>query len=292
MYRHKKFFSDDNIFNVVNIFLICFLVFLVLYPLFYVFFASISSGRAVELGMVTFFPREFTLTAYANVFDDAMFWRSYVNSILITAVGSTFSMIVSVAGAYALSRKGLPFIRFFNFMLLFTMWFGAGMIPTFINLRNLRLLNMGGIIIAFGISTFLIIVQKSAFLSVPSELPEAATIDGANEFQTFTRVCLPSIKPTIATTWLMSAMGRWNGFFWAMIILRDERLIPLQVYLRRLIIERDIQAEMIEDMAVAVHSQVTVIYAVIVLSVIPILIVFPFMQKYFKKGIMEGGIKG
>jgi putative aldouronate transport system permease protein len=232
-----------------------------------------------------------TPAAYAHVFQSNLFWRSYANGVFLTVAGSVFTMLVSLTGAYALSKRYLPGVRFFNFFVVFTMWFSAGTIPIFLNLQGLNLLNYGGLIIGFGISAFSIIVVRSAFAGVPSELQEAARIDGANEFQNFFHVSLPSIKPAIATVWLLAAINRWNGFFWAMIIIREERWIPLQVYLRTLIVER---TAIIEggDFFLAEHSTVTIIYAVIVLSIVPILAVFPFMQRFFKRGIMEGGLKG
>jgi len=288
----RRIFSDDNIFNVINKFLILIFAVIVAYPILYIFFASISSGRAVDTGQVIFFPREITFASYSYIAGDMIFWRSWLNSIILTGLGSIFSMLISTTGSYALSRKTMPGVRIFAFMLLFTMWFNAGMIPTFINLSDLNLLNFPGLIIAFGLSPFIVIILRSAFLSVPKEIEEAARIDGASDLKVFALISLPSIKPTIAVTWLMYGMARWNGFFWAMIVLNDETQIPLQVFLRRLIILREQQIEMAEVFAFGDHSFTTIVYAVIVCSIIPILIVFPFMQKYFKRGIMEGGIKG
>ena len=288
----RRIFADDNVFNFVNKMLICIFTFLVIYPLLYVFFASISSGTAVDTGMVTFFPRELTLSAYNYIAADTAFWRAYLVTIFMTVTGTMLSMFISVTGAFALSRKTLPGVRIFAFMLLFTMWFNAGMIPTFVNLSELGLLNLAGLIFGFSLSPFIVIILRSAFLGIPKELEEAAKIDGASDFQVLLRICIPSIKPAIAVTWLMYAMHRWNGFLWAMIVLRDENDAPLQVYLRRLIIEREQQIELAEVFAFGEHSFTTIIYAIIVCSITPILIVFPLMQKYFKRGIMEGGIKG
>ena len=288
----KRIFSEDNIFNFANKAFLCIFTLMVLYPLMYIFFASISSGRVVDMGLMTFFPREVTLQAYGYIAADIAFWRSYLVSILLTASGSLLSMIVSVLGAFALSRKTMPGVRFFAFMLLFTLWFNAGLIPTFVNLSDLNLLNLGGLILAFSLSPFIVIILRSAFLGVPKELEEAAKIDGASDFKTFWQICLPSIKPTFVVAWLMYGLQRWNGFFWAMIILSNPDHIPLQVYLRRLIIEREQQIELAEVFALGDHSINTIIYAVIVCSIVPILAIFPLMQKYFKRGIMEGGLKG
>jgi len=290
--KKRKIFSEDNIFDFINKALLCFFSFLVAYPVLYVFFASVSSGWAVDTGQVTFFPVNFTVAAYREVLGNMVFWRSYANSVGMTTIGSTFSMIIALPGAYALSKKHVPGNRVFNFALMFTMWFNAGMIPIYLNLQSLNLLNFAGLVIGFGVLPFAIIILKSAFLSLPAELNEAAKIDGANEFQSFFRISVPCIKPAIVTVWLMYAISRWNAFFWAMLVIREERWMLLQVYLRRMIIERETQIEAAEFFALAGHSHQTIIYAIIVCSMIPILIVFPLMQKVFKKGIMEGGLKG
>ena len=288
----KKFFTEDRTFNFFNKFLTLFFTFLVFYPLMFILFASISSGHMVDTGQVTFFPRELTFSAYRVIWTDWLFWRSYANAIFLTVVGSLFSMIVSTTGAYALSKKYLPGNRIFNFMVLFTMWFSAGMIPTFLNLQQLGMLNYAGLILGFGVSAFNIVILRSAFIGVPGELLEAGKIDGANEFQLFRSIAVPSIRPAIATVWLLYGIGRWNGWFWAMVVIHDEQWIPLQVYLRQLIVERSVQVEAADFVILADHSIATVIYATIICSIIPILIVFPFMQKVFKRGIMEGGLKG
>jgi len=246
----------------------------------------------VDTGQVIFFPREVTFSAYQVIWTDWVFWRSYANAILLTTVGSIFSMLLSTMGAYALSKRYLPGVRFFNFMVLFTMWFSAGMIPTFLNLQELNMLNYAGLIMGFGISAFNIVILRSAFFGVPSELLEAGKIDGANEAQTMRHISIPSIRPAIATVWLLYGIGRWNGWFWAMIVVTDQRWIPLQVYLRTLIVVRATQIEASDFIILAQHSTQTVIYATIICSIIPVLIIFPFMQKVFKRGIMEGGLKG
>jgi len=291
-YEKKKFFNNDRVFDMINLVLIVVLVIMVLYPLIYSFFASISSGRAVDSGRIVFFPQEITFSAYHHILTDTFFWRSYANTILITTFGTLFSMFISLTGAYALSKKNLPGHRLFNFILVFTMWFSAGMIPMYINFRDLGLLNSyTGIIIGFGVIAFNIILLRGAYQGIPSDLLEAAKIDGASEFQTFYKVCLPVIKPTTVTVTLMYAIVRWNGFFWAMIMLREPSMVPLQVYLRNVIVEREMATEFAQNLAEVSHSHSTVIYAIIIASMIPILIIFPYIQRFFKKGLMDGGVK-
>ena len=291
-YGKKRFFNNDRVFNLINVSLIVVLVIMVLYPLFYSLFASVSSGRVVDSGRVIFFPQEITFAAYGRVFRDTFFWRSYLNSISITFFGTVFSMFISLTGAYALSKKNLPGHRLFNFLLIFTMWFSAGMIPMFINFRDLGLLDSHfGLIVGFGMSAFNIVLLRGAYQGIPSELLEAAKIDGASELNTFYKVCVPVIKPTIVTVSLMYAINRWNGFFWAQIMLRNPNRVPLQVYLRRVIVEREMATEFAQNIAAVSYSHSTIIYAIIIASMIPILIIFPYIQKFFKKGIMDGGVK-
>ena len=288
----KKFFTNDRVFNIINTMLIAIFVFMVLYPVFFTFAASISSGRAVDSGLVTFFPVEVTLSAYQSIIQDTMFWRSYWNAIFITVFGTLSSMFISLTGAYALSKKDLPGHRIFNLLLVITMWFSAGMIPMFVNFQELGLLNSHwGLIIGFGVAAFNIILLRGAFNGISNELFEAAKIDGANNLQIFLKIALPSIKPTMVTVWVMYGISRWNGFFWAQIMLQEIELIPLQVYLRRLIIEREVSMEFALDLYRITHSHSTLIYAVIVVSMIPILLIFPYIQRFFKKGLMDGGVK-
>jgi len=291
-YVKKKFLNNDHVFDIINLGLIIILVIMVLYPLIYSLFASISSGRAVDSGRVTFFPQEITFSAYRHIITDTFFWRSYANTIFITVLGTSFSMIISLTGAYALSKKDLPGHRLFNFILIFTMWFNAGMIPMYINFRDLGLLDSyWGVIVGFGVIAFNIILLRGAYQGIPKDLLEAAKIDGASEFQAFYKVCLPVIKPTVVTVSLMYAITRWNGFFWAMIMLRDPLMVPLQVYLRNVIVEREMATEFASNLAEVTHSHSTVIYAIIIASMIPILIIFPYIQRFFKKGLMDGGVK-
>jgi len=288
----KQFFTNDRVFNIINTALIALFVFMVLYPVFYTFAASVSSGRAVDTGRVSFLPVEITFSAYRSTIQDTMFWRAYWNAIFITVFGTLFSMFISLSGAYALSKKSLPGHRLFNLLLVMTMWFSAGMIPMFVNFQELGLLNSHwGLIVGFGVSAFNIILLRGAFQGISSEMFEAAKIDGANELQMFLKIALPSIKPTMVTVWVMYGISRWNGFFWAMIMLQEIELIPLQVYLRRIIIDREANIEFIQVANEVMHSQSTLIYAVIVLSMIPILLIFPYLQRFFKKGLMDGGVK-
>jgi len=288
--KKKRIFTDDNVFNGIIILLLCIMVFMVIYPVLYTFFASISNGWAVDMGQVMFFPVGTNFNAYIRVASDPLFWRSYWNSVVITASGSAIAMFLAVTAGYAYSKKTMPGFKPLMFLMLFTMWFNAGLIPTYINLSELGLLNMFGLIIMGGTGGFTIIVMKSAYQSIPDGLLEAAYVDGANDLQAFWWVAVPSVKPTIAVFWFFAAIGRWNAWLWASIMVQEHQM-PLQLYLRRYVIQRQDMVENVEALAAAAYSPTTLIYALIFTSLLPILIAFPFMQKFFKRGIFEGGIK-
>lgn len=290
--KNKKM-SGDKIFTVVIYVVLGILGLCSLYPFLYVVSSSLSSGYMVSLGEVVLFPKEFTTDAYEYVLADKMFWTSYANTIFYTVVGTAYSMVLSSMGAYALSRKNLKGRKIFNLLLVFTMWFQAGMVPMYLNFQELGIKdNRWGIVVAFGITAFNIILLRNYFENVPESLEEASKIDGANHFTIFGKIFLPLSKPALVTVVLYYAIGRWNGFFWTMVLISDELKTPLQVYLRAMIIER---AALADDIASTLfsssYSADTIIYAVIVCSMIPVIIAYPFIQKYFTKGIMVGGVK-
>jgi len=191
-----------------------------------------------------------------------------------------------------LSRKRLYGRRFWNLMVAFTMWFHEGMIPFFLNMRDLGLLDSYfGIIIGFAVNGFNIILLRNFFEGIPQSFEEAARMDGANEFQVLWKVYMPLSKPAIATVTLFCIVSRWNGFFWAMILLQSRDKIPLQVYLRQVITELSDDEEFASSLLDSLYSFETVSAAIIICSIIPILIIYPFLQKYLSKGIMLGGVK-
>jgi putative aldouronate transport system permease protein len=220
------------------------------------------------------------------------FWNSYKNTFIYTIGGTLMSLAFIIPGAYALSRPQLYGRRFWNLMVAFTMWFHAGMIPFFLNMRDLGLLDSYfGIIIGFAVSGFNIILLRNFFEGIPQSFEEAARMDGANEFQVLWKVYMPLSKPAIATVTLFCIVSRWNGFFWAMVLLQDTGKIPLQVYLRQVIADLSDDEEFANSLLSAAYSFETVSAAIIVCSIIPILLIYPFLQKYFSKGILLGGVK-
>ncbi|MEP1929856.1 MAG: carbohydrate ABC transporter permease, partial [Roseibium sp.] len=214
------------------------------------------------------------------------------NTFIYTFFGTLMSLVFIIPGAYALSRPQLYGRRFWNLMVAFTMWFNAGLIPFFLNMRDLGLLDSYiGIIIGFAVNGFNIILLRNFFEAIPQSFEEAARMDGANEFQVLWKVYMPLSKPAIATVALFCIVSRWNGFFWAMVLLQDEDKIPLQVYLRHVIVELSDDEEFANSLLTSAYSFETVSAAIIICSIIPILLIYPFLQKYFSKGILLGGVK-
>lgn len=284
--------KGDRSFVILNMVLIGIFTISALYPFIYIASMSMSSGFAARAGTVVLTPVGFTLEAYKQVLSEPMFWISYRNTFIYTIGGTLMSLAFIIPGAYALSRPQLYGRRFWNLMVAFTMWFHAGMIPFFLNMRDLGLLDSYfGIIIGFAVNGFNIILLRNFFEGIPQSFEEAARMDGANEFQVLTKVYLPLSKPAIATVALFCIVSRWNGFFWAMVLLQDEQKIPLQVYLRHVITELSDDEEFARTLLDSAYSFETVSAAIIVCSIIPILLIYPFLQKYFNKGILLGGVK-
>lgn len=282
----------DRMFVILNMILIGLFALSTLYPFIYVASLSFSAGSEARAGNVTLLPVRFTLSAYERVLSEPQFWRSYLNTFIFTIGGTLTSLAFIIPGAYALSRPQLYGRRFWNLMVAFTMWFNAGLIPFFLNMRDLGLLDSYlGIIIGFAVNGFNLILLRNYFESIPSSFEEAARMDGANDFQILWRVYIPLSKAAIATVALFCIVGRWNGFFWSMVLLQDQNKIPLQVYLRQVIAELSNDEEFASTLLRSNYSFETVSAAIIVCSIIPVLIIYPFLQKYFTKGIMMGGVK-
>ncbi len=284
----------EIIFKIIAYLLTTCLAIVALYPIIYAFSASISGKVAYESGMVTLFPVDIQFDTYKKLYNDNSFWVAYSNTIFYTFFGTIWSMFISSIGAYALSKRRILFRRQFNFIIVFTMWFSAGIIPTYLNYTNVfklfGLSSKWGMIFAFGATAYNVILLRSYFETVPSEIEEAARIDGASEVQIFTKIYLPMSKSAIATVTLFYATARWNGYFWNMMLVKDQIDSPLQVYMRTLI-------DGYEDLVNSMPSNITFapqsyVYAILICSIIPILIIYPYIQKYFEKGVTIGGVKG
>ena len=293
----RKLEVSELIFKIISYLLLTVFALLCLYPFVYAVSASVSGRHAVEYSEVVLFPKDVQFEAFAMMFRNNMFWNAYSNTLFLTLYGTLWAMGVSILGAYALSKKRLLFRKTFNFFLVFTMWFSAGIVPQYLNYLNTQsVFRAVGImddkwlvVIAMGMAAMNIILLRNAFESVPSEIEEAAIVDGASEFQVLGKVYIPMSKSTIATVALFFAISRWNGYFWARQMISNQNEHPLQVFIR-------LQLEMYTDPDQMtgwnrVYASDSVIYALIVCSIIPILIIYPFIQKYFAKGTNAGGVK-
>ena len=282
----------DKFFAIVVSILVGMFTVATLYPFIYIAAVSFSSGFAAQAGKVVLTPIDATIEAYKYVLVQKDFWISYRNTFIYTIGGTIMSLLFIIPGAYALSRPQLFGRRFFNLFIAFTLWFNAGLIPFYLNMRDLNLLDsMFGIILAFAVNAFNIILLRNFFEAIPRSFEEAARVDGANEFQVLWKVFIPLSKPAIATITLFCIVARWNGFFWAMVLLQSQEKIPLQVFLRHTLSNLSDNDEFAITQLDAAYSAETVTAAIIVCSIIPVLLVYPWIQKYFEKGILLGGVK-
>ena len=293
----RKLEISELIFKIISYTLLTIFALCCLYPFVYAVSAAISGRDAVEYSQVVLFPNDIQFDAFKRMFNNNMFWNAYSNTLFLTLYGTIWSLFVAILGGYALSKKRLLFRRGFNFFLVFTMWFSAGLVPQYLNyLQTKDVFNSMGItddkwlvVIAMGMAAMNIILLRNAFEGVPSEIEEAAIVDGASEFQVLRQVYIPMSKSTIATVALFFAISRWNGYFWARQMISNSNEHPLQVFIR-LRLEEFRDPEFIAGWN-EVYASDSVIYALIVCSIIPILIIYPFIQKYFAKGVNVGGVK-
>lgn len=281
--------KSELIFKTITILLVTIFSLIAFYPVIYSFSASISGKIAYEAGEIILFPKDVSFQVYELIYLDKGLWISFVNTLFYTIFGTAWSIFISALGAYALAKRRLLFRRQFNFLVVFTMWFNAGMVPLYLNYISMGVDNRWGIIVAFGVQGFNIILLRSFFEAIPKEIEEAATIDGANEFDLLTRIFMPMSKAAIATVTLFYATSRWNSYFWSRILLQDPTELPLQVYMRILI---ENYQSMFDDMPIDLpYSPDSYIFAVLVVSIIPVLIIYPYLQRYFARGVNLGGVK-
>ena len=291
----RKLEISELIFKIISYVLLTVFALCCLYPFIFAISSAISGRSVVEQGGIILFPKDIQFEAFKVMFEDNMFWNAYANTLFLTFYGTLWSMGVAILGAYALSKKRLLFRKGFNFFLVFTMWFSAGILPQYRNYINTRTVFQSVgimddkwlVVIAMGMAAMNIILLRNAFEGVPAEIEEAAIVDGASEFQVLTNVYLPMSKSTIATVALFFAISRWNGYFWAKQMISKYQEHPLQVFIR-LKLEEIQDPELIWAEPYAADSA---IYALVICAIIPILIIYPFIQKYFAKGVNMGGVK-
>lgn len=293
----KKSFGE-KVFDWSNVIFLGLLMIIFIYPLSYVLFASVSDPRllAQHSGLL-FFPQGFSLKGYEIVLKNPNVLTGYMNTIIYVVVGTSLNILMTSLGAYVLSRKNLYFKKFLMMMIVFTMYFGGGIIPFYLVMKGIGLVNNRLVMILPGaIATYNLIVMRTAFLQIPDGLEESAKIDGANDFIILFRIILPVSKAVMAVMVLFYSVGHWNAWFNAMIFLRDRKLYPLQLFLREILIKSDMQNMTMTGSGLEEFEDVLfkslVKYCTIVVATVSILFVYPFLQKYFVKGVMVGSLKG
>jgi putative aldouronate transport system permease protein len=286
----------EHAFDLFNVAVMLGLAFATLYPFLYVALASFSdAGLLLKHRGLLLRPLGFETGSYKMVFRNPVLLSSYTNTIIYVTAGTSLSVVLTVCGAYALSRKGLLLRGPLTVFIVFTMWFSGGMIPLFLLVRDIGLLNSRfALILPNAISTYNLIVTLSYFRTIPDSLEESAKIDGANDYVIMLRIIVPLAIPVISVIALFYAVGIWNAWFHAMIFLNNRLLFPLQLILREILILNDTNRLMGGAVAQGEQVQVgeTIKYATAVVATVPVLAVYPFVQRYFLKGIMIGAVKG
>ncbi|EXG85032.1 carbohydrate ABC transporter permease [Lacrimispora sp.] len=288
-----KISRGERIFHVVNYIILTIVALICLYPMWFVAMASFSdSSQLIAHSGFLLKPLGFNLQAYLKVFENPMILKGYANTLFILVVGVALDLVMTALAAYFFSRKGVMFKKPLMLFVLFTMFFSGGMIPFYLNLKDMHLINSRwGLIIPFMISTYNMIILRTSFESIPDSLTEAARIDGAGHITILFKIILPLSKAIMAVMVLYYGVSIWNAWFWASAILRDRELYPLQVILREILISNDLQAMNGGAGADAEAIAQSIKYATIMVATVPILFVYPFLQKYFTKGVMIGAVK-
>ncbi|MFI6831829.1 carbohydrate ABC transporter permease [Kribbella sp. NPDC050241] len=289
--------GPDRLFTVANYLVLGVFLLMVLYPLTYIVSASLSDPQAVAAGKVWLWPVNFDLDGYKVIFEYKSIARGFANSIFYAVAGAVFSVVVTLLAAYPLSRRDLYGRGLITAYFVFPMLFSGGMIPTYLVVQQTHLLNTRwALIVPTALGIWNVIITRTYFqMTIPDELLEAARVDGCDDFRFFLRVVLPLSKPIIAVNALLYAVGQWNQFFNALIYLTDDQLFPLQLVLRQILVQNTVDPSQLSDptaLARQEHLRDLVKYSLIVVSSLPPLLAYPFVQKYFVKGLMIGSLKG
>ena len=287
--------KSEITFQIANLSILIVLCLLIILPLLHILFASVSDPNWVRSykGLIIF-PRGFTLKGYEIIFENNEIFRSIFNSIFYMVFGTAINMVLSTIGAYVLSRKGVMLNKFFMIMITITMFFGGGVVPLYILLNSMNLIDkIWAILLPAAISPWNMIILRTAFQGVPEEICEAARIDGASELRMMVQISIPLIKATMAIILLYYAVGHWNSWFSAMAFIRDRSKYPLQLILRELLFVNDTSQLIPGGMtnSETLNYGTLVKYTTAVVSMLPMMILFPFVQKYFTQGVLVGAIK-
>jgi putative aldouronate transport system permease protein len=287
----------DKWFDIFNYLFLTVLIIIVIYPLYFVLIASFSDPNLTNSGQVLFLPKGISLMSYELIFADLKIWIGYKNSLIYTFVGTLINLAVALPAAYAFSRKDLKGGKILIWIFLFTMYFNGGMIPTYLLIKNLGMLDtIWSLVLPNAVVVFYLLIARTFFsTTIPDELLDSSRIDGASDFRFFISIVLPLSKAIIAVLALYHAIIHWNTYFNAMLYISDASKQPLQIVLRSILLATDYSNEGMVDsksLEEAVILKETVKYSVIIIASIPVLLLYPFVQKYFIKGVMIGAVKG
>lgn len=296
-FRQKRMkLNHMNAFDYINYFFMAILLFITLYPLYYCVIVSISNGSAVVQGKVIMYPIGFSLDSYRIVFRNDQILLSYSNTLKYTTVGTIINILMTTMCAYPLSRQHLKGRHVLNVFILITMFISGGMIPLYLQVKRLDLIDkIWSVVLPGAINTYYMIIMRTFFSSIPEELHEAAHIDGASQIKTLTNIVLPLSKTIIATLILFYAVAHWNGYLSALLYLNTSSKFPLQIVLRNMVIDSNLASMTSSNAASSTESLVTeskLKYSIVIISILPMLIIYPIVQKYFTKGVMIGSVKG
>ncbi|ACT04198.1 carbohydrate ABC transporter permease [Paenibacillus sp. JDR-2] len=291
----KKSGNSDKLLEILLYIWAAIVLIIVLYPLYFIIIASFSDPSAVGNGKVWLFPKGFTVDGYKELLNHSNIWIGYRNTIVYTVVGTLIGLIVNVSAGYALSRKDLVGRKFLSLFFIFTMFFNGGLVPTFLTIRDFHLYDTFLVmVLPFSVAVFDIIVARTFFRTgIPTELWEAAQIDGCGNLRFYAQMVLPLSKPIIAVLALWFAVGQWNSYFNALIYLQDKNLYPLQLILRDILVTNQMQTALGtgEAAQIALRLANLLRYSVIIVATVPIMCIYPFVQKHFNKGVMIGAVK-
>lgn len=291
-----------ELFDVINTSLVVVTTLLVLYPLYFCVIASFSSPSEIALGNVVGWIKGFTFDSYKYMFKESQLWVGYRNTIIYTVFGTLYNLVLTIPAAYVMSKRNLPFGKTINWYFFLTMYISGGLIPQYLLVDDLGLINNPLVmIIGVGVSYYNLTITKQYFqTSISQELYDAAYIDGASEWGAFKKVAMPLAKPIITVLTLYCGTNRWNSYFSALMFIQDNKYYPLQLVLRNILVRNQVS---VMDMAVSDADTVAYMiqrsqqvvgmkYAIVIIASLPLLMLFPFAQKYFEKGTMVGSVKG
>lgn len=289
--KKKKITIFDIIVYAISIFLLA----IVLYPLIVVISSSFSDPVLVARGEVLLFPKGFNVKGYLSIFENDDLMIGYANTIFYTVVGTMINLMVTLPAGYVMTKTKVHGNKFFIGMFMFTMYFSGGLIPTFLLINNLGLYNTRWVLLLPGaFNVYNAIVCRSFFAAIPKDLEESAYLDGCSVIKSFTQIVLPLSKALMGVMVLYFAVGHWNSYFSAMIYIKDDNMMPLQVFLRRILVLAQ-SADVGDDSGLAAEyreREALIRYAIIVVSSLPLMVLYPFLQKFFNKGVLIGSVKG